>query len=404
MIPPMTSPSLASSTLDLHDPEAVAAAVREAIDRRRPLVDYGVAHEGLGHPPPAEHTRLRLQGEVSEHYVADFGVRVAAGCTLADLQDTLARAGQFLPVDGDDDLTVGELIVHHVYGRQRVGYGSIRDLLLGLSLVTGEAEHVHVGGRTVKNVAGYDVTRLMVGSLGELGVVTEATVKTFARPDTVTTVELTVEDAEELDRVQTEWLVAEAMPAAMDLTRLDAHGPMRMHVAFHGASVGRAAQLESLQTLVESWSGVTIETAIEEPFDRHRDVEATRRAWRRTADAVVKVVVPPASTGFLCTGLDQLPAGDPARLIEAMPFHGCVFVGGALDADAAARLDEQIEHLIQPVGGFRVWYRLPTGAERIAPFAPRPTDWDTLCRIKAAMDPHGILNPNRFLPAKPEDA
>jgi len=113
-----------NSPLIVRNADELADAVRQAADSAIPLVDYGVAHDSLGHPPPDPHTRLRLQADdpVVEHYAGDMSVLAAAGGTLAALNQQLKSANQFIPIDADDDLTLGEVINHNVYGPLRVGF------------------------------------------------------------------------------------------------------------------------------------------------------------------------------------------------------------------------------------------------------------------------------------------
>lgn len=372
----------------------VVEAVNDAIHTGVPLVDYGIAHEGLGHAPPQPHTLLRQRGHVIEHYRDDFAVRVAAGCTMGELHHALTDAGQFLPIDAEDAMTVGEVIAHNVYGPLRVGFGAVRDLLLGLSFVDGRGKVNRVGGRTVKNVAGYDVTRLMVGALGELGVITEATLRTSAVPPGTLGIDLSLDDPQRLDELIPQWLTTDAKPSWLMTTKDDHHYVARL--AFFGSSGGCMTQLRSLESLLDRVPGVRILGTGSDTFERDRLRRAARSAWRGVAPALVKIVVPPANTGFICRALIEHPPNDPERQVEAYPAHGTTFVGGPLSPDAARRLDEQIAHIIQPVAGFRVWHRRPSAAVDIAPFAPPPEDFDILCQIKSTMDPHGIFNPGRF--------
>ena len=106
-------------TIEATSAEQVADAVRNAVASGVPLVDYGVAHEGLGNAPPSVHTRLQQRGGVIEHYRDDFTVRVSAGCPFGELHRELVQAGQFLPIDADDDLTIGEIVTHNVFGPLR---------------------------------------------------------------------------------------------------------------------------------------------------------------------------------------------------------------------------------------------------------------------------------------------
>ena len=113
--PPPEPPAITNS------PAALAALVTNCRDNRLPLVDYGIAHAGLGNPPPAKCVRLVQRADVFDHYISDLTVRAAAGITLGDLQKALRPTGQFVPIDADDDQTLGEIINHNVYNALRAG-------------------------------------------------------------------------------------------------------------------------------------------------------------------------------------------------------------------------------------------------------------------------------------------
>ncbi len=380
------------NTITADNVSALAQAVRDCAGQGLGLVDYGVAHRGLGNPPPVEHVRLEQRGAILEHYERDYTVRAAAGIRMGDLQAALLKTRQFLPLEADDDLTLGEVINHHVYGGLRASYGSIRDLLLGLGYVDGQGREIRVGGRTVKNVAGYDLTRFMVGSLGELGVLSEATVRTYAVPEQTMTVEIVVNDPIALDGLLPAWLLSDAAPAWMVLNR--AAAGWTLNVGYFGRLNGCVAQVRALETILAKVKDLTLGTTTDSTLERDLAQLALRRAWRRQAKAMAKVVVPPAMTGAICRVL----AGAPDELfIDAMPIHGCLFVGGDLKAERAATLDRAITLAIQKINGLRSWYARPAGAETIAPFAPVQPDWLLLRQLKKTMDPGNLFNPGRFL-------
>src|SRR5580765_2225140 len=101
-----------------------------------------------------DRTPLVQPGQI-DHHVADMSATVAADVPLRRLQETFAAAGQWLPVDGDPERSVGELVSMNSTGPLRLGYGAWRDLLLGAQLHNGRGELITAGGRTVKNVSGY---------------------------------------------------------------------------------------------------------------------------------------------------------------------------------------------------------------------------------------------------------
>ena len=113
----------------------------------------------------------------------DMTVIVSADVTLDAVQRKLAEQDQWLPIDGDPKATVGQLVSINSTGPLRLGYGAWRDLLLGAQFLDGRDDLITAGGRTVKNVAGYDLTKFMVGQRGVFGRLVTVTTRTYRRPD-----------------------------------------------------------------------------------------------------------------------------------------------------------------------------------------------------------------------------
>ena len=391
----MSRTTTGNPTREIESSEDLCAMVRECTERKMSIVDYGVAHAGLGHPPPNEHLRLVQKGTVLEHYNRDMTVRAAAGTSMGELQAELAEHDQFVPIDADPDMTLGEVICHNVYGPMRVAYGSIRDLLLGLSYVDGAGHQIAVGGRTVKNVAGYDVSRFMVGSLGELGIVYEAIVRTYSIPDRVVVIRLQSDEPSQVDSMLTDWLLSDAAPAWLFLNMSDGSATLRL--GYFGRSAACEVQVRALENLIKDRPKLSIiSTATRSAPDDATD-RATRRRWRREATALCKIVVPPATTGSVCQRLAEWARDRTMVNIDGLPMHGCIFIGGTIDAALAGELDRVIATIVDPLPGFRVWYQRPEGTESMSPFAPQPTDYAMLTRLKEAMDPQGLFNPGRLI-------
>lgn len=148
--------------------EALQQAVAEANAARRPLGDLD----------------LSALSNVVAFSPDDMTVTVETGMTLAALQSHLARAGQWLPLDPPhaDTTSLLDLLRFDISGPRRLAHGTIREHVLGLAAVTGDGRLIRSGGRVVKNVAGYDLARLLVGDGGSLGVVVEVTFKLSPRP------------------------------------------------------------------------------------------------------------------------------------------------------------------------------------------------------------------------------
>ena len=124
---------------------------------------------------------LVLPGAADLH-ARDMTATFAADVTLGEAQRRLAEHGQWLPADGSPDATLGELVDFNSTGPLRLGYGAWRDLLLGIQFTNGRGELITAGGRTVKNVAGYDLTKFMVGQRGVFGRIVSLTTRAYRRP------------------------------------------------------------------------------------------------------------------------------------------------------------------------------------------------------------------------------
>jgi FAD/FMN-containing dehydrogenase len=167
--------------------EAVEEAVRDAAATRTPLRIVGASSwPGGGRPVSAGARQLLLREltGVVEYTPGDLTLTARAGTTLAEIAHVTGAHRQWLTLDppGSDAGTIGATIATGSPGPLAHAFGSPRDVILGMELVTGHGERIRSGGRVVKNVAGFDLTRLMTGAWGTLGVITEVTVRLRSRP------------------------------------------------------------------------------------------------------------------------------------------------------------------------------------------------------------------------------
>lgn len=156
---------------------------------------------------------------VLEHTPEDMTATVEAGLTLADLQAGLARRGQWLPVDPPqpERLAIGELLSANAQGPRRFGYGPIRDYLIGLRVVLADGRIIKAGGKVVKNVAGYDLGKLFIGSGGSLGVIVEATFKLRPRPEAEQFVQASVDSLDQAGTLLEQIAASALSPVVLDL-------------------------------------------------------------------------------------------------------------------------------------------------------------------------------------------
>src|SRR6266852_9872204 len=146
---------------------------------------------------------LSALNRLVEHKAEDMTATVGAGMNLADLQKQLALNGQWLPIDPPNPagLSIGALLGWNVSGPRRFGYGTVRDYVIGLQVVLADGRIIHSGGKVVKNVAGYDLMKLFIGSNGSLGIIVEVTFKVLPLPETEQFVEAKCASPEDTEKL-----------------------------------------------------------------------------------------------------------------------------------------------------------------------------------------------------------
>jgi len=185
------------------DAEQVAAVLRFASENDLVIVPHGGGTmQSAGYMPERIDILLSTErlNKVLHYDAGDLTLSVGAGMKLAELHTILAKYGQFLPLDAptQETATVGGTLAANVCGPLQVGYGSARDFCIGIEFVTGDGVIARGGGRVVKNVAGYDMMKLLIGSHGTLGVITSANFKVFPMPNKTRTFVCEFSSTEEL--------------------------------------------------------------------------------------------------------------------------------------------------------------------------------------------------------------
>ena len=166
--------------------------VEAAAATQSPLcIAGGNSKQHVGREPAGDPLDIGAHAGVVDYQPSELVITVRAGTTISDLQSVLAEEGQVLacePPEFDGTATVGGTLACNLSGPSRPWLGSIRDHVLGVRIINGKAEHLRFGGQVMKNVAGYDVSRLMAGAMGTLGIITEVTLKVLPRPEATLTV------------------------------------------------------------------------------------------------------------------------------------------------------------------------------------------------------------------------
>ena len=327
-----------------------------------------------------------LSGVVA-HVPADLTVTVAAGTPLAELQRALAQQGQTLPLDPPhgDRATIGGIVAANSSGFRRARYGGVRDLLIGTTTALADGSVARAGGRVVKNVAGYDMNKLLVGSLGTLGVITECTFKVLPMPAATAGIRA------RFTRAADAFAAADAIartPARAAALVVEGSDTWQLLVVAEGA----ASAVERTMTIVAN--------AAEARGSAERDPDIERglapmRELPGTADGIlVRASLPPAAqTAFAeiavrLEGFAQLVA-DAASGIARVHVRGD-------DDDMVAAADALLAAARVCGGSARVERRPERLRQRVAAWGDGDLPGLFLMRrLKEAFDPNGILEPGR---------
>ena len=363
--------------------------VRDAVSQKRPLRIVGGGTWLDANRPVRASTTLvvRDMTGVVEYEPGDLTLTARAGTTLDDIARVTAPHGQWLTLDPHGDssrATIGAAIATASYGPLAHYFGTARDIVLGVEFVSGAGEIVRGGGRVVKNVAGFDLTRLMTGSWGSLGVITEVTVRLRAIPTVESTLAIDVgAGAAETELVRRELNQLPFVPLAAEFLDRTLAGEIAdggqspvLLVRFGGNDDAVRVQREQLRSVGEARD---IDSSI---WRRLRSLEPTRAAVVRLSQLPSLF----ASTWHEATRIaEQLPGaychGDLGR--------GVVRVVVPLDESAAqTRLEPLLEATSERT---RIYERLP--AALWSALAPTVLHSRLDRDVKTTFDPEHILNP-----------
>lgn len=347
-----------------------AARVQDAVRQGGPLVVQG----GGSKAALSRGATLEL-GDVSgvlEYAPQEYTLTALAGTPLAEVAALLAAEGQYLPFDppfAEIGATLGGTVAAGLSGPGRMRYGGVRDFLLGVRFVDGTGALLSGGGKVVKNAAGFDLPKLLVGSLGQFGVMLELTFKVFPLPESYATLELGAANFAE----------AEALLRGLARSRFEPHAlellpPTRVLVRFGGLHKALPERLERVQATLGQAGEVLVGDAEAEVW---RGARAFR--WLPPDHALVKVVHSPGRLLEIETALG------PLALPRRYSVGGNVLYLGLPPEISASTLDALLQRL--ELSGLALTGELPT------PQLGRPTGNVFLERVRRVFDPHGIFSP-----------
>jgi D-lactate dehydrogenase (cytochrome) len=407
--------------------EEVSAIVKACAAYRVPVIAYGTGTSLEGHISALRGgvtIDLSRMSRVLEVNADDLDVLVEAGVTRKQLNTHLRDTGLFFPIDPGADASLGGMTATRASGTNAVRYGTMRENVLGLTVVMADGQVIRTGGRARKSSAGYDLTRLMVGSEGTLGVITEIRLRLHGIPEAISaavsafpsveqavrTVIATIQSGVPVARI--ELLDDVQMGACIRHSRLEGYkAAPTLFFEFHGTSGGVAEQAETVKDIAQDFGGAdfqwaTTPEARNQLWQARHDAFYAALALRPGAKAIVTDVCVPISRLAECVSSvkrEVETAGLLAPIVGHVGdgnFH-LTFLVDLDDADEVARAKQASRRMVEQalaLGGTCTGEH-GVGLGKMAYLAAEHGEpaVNVMRAIKRALDPDDIMNPGKIV-------
>ncbi len=349
---------------------------------------------GWGNPPARADLILSTArlSKIIEHAWADLTVSVEAGCTIQTLQETLAQHGQRLALDPlwPSKATIGGVLSTNDSGALRLRFGALRDLIIGVTIALPDGTLASSGGKVVKNVAGYDLPKLVTGALGTLGVITRAVFRLHPVPRNTRSFSISSADAVEMQQ-----FVLAVQNSKLAHTSFQSHfssdaSPVS-DILFEGTEAGLAAQeaqLRKLSALASISEASPSRWAAREELWASSDSSST---------AIAKISILPATLARTMDLVKRAASEHKLRWRSLMYATGLGWLRLEGEAEALCSAFQRLRGELQGQGGSLVALHRP---EKMPAFDTWGKGGDALPLMKAVkqqLDPKSTLNPGRFV-------
>ncbi len=393
--------------LPLVRPASVAelgTLIREGV----PLYPFGGRTKlALGNSPttPGRALDLTCMAQIIDYPARDMTVTVQTGITIKHLYAELAREKLRLPIDvaQASRATLGGILATNTSGPRRLGFGTLRDYVIGISALNDDGNEFKAGGRVVKNVAGYDICKLLVGALGTLGIITQVTLKLRPLADEQALITLPCE-ADHLDTLLTHLHNTRTRPVCIDLLNrtaagivfAQAHLPVpesawTLLVGYEGNEDTVAWQVQQFVKEVPQTTWGRLDARVGFTAQPLWDALVEFAAWPE-AHTTFKANLLPSTLASFCRDADRAL---PCPALRAHAGTGIVF--GSWAADLTSDLAATMLTAWRKTASVIV-QRCPTDWKtKLNVWGPAPSDAWLMREVKAKLDPRRIFNPGRFV-------
>ena len=374
--------------------EQIAVALRICSEAQAAVIPWGGGTAlALGNPPRKADVVIKLEklDRLIEHDAANLTVTAQCGMTLKTLQSRLAAQKQFVPIDAPfpGHATLGGIVAANLNGPRRSFYGGVRDLVIGMKIALASGESIKAGGKVVKNVAGYDMCKLLVGSLGTLGIITEVTFKLAPAADRAATF-IGRGTLAQAQRFIEEISLSQLLPAAVFLSSEKTQKDWRVALWCEGFAETVDRHLREFQAFAGR-NGMTQEVA---SSDNHIEIWQRLRDFPLKPDRVIYRVTLPRAAIFDFS--KRIADWNSCEIISDTSM-GTIWLEFPASKPALARVSE-IESMARERRGHAVVFSAPAALKAaVNIWGPAPPTLSLMRDIKRQFDPHELLNPGRFV-------
>jgi glycolate oxidase FAD binding subunit len=362
--------------------EEIAAVLRYANRNSITIAPYGGRTKQTWGSPvnPSLILHTHRLGAVLEHTWQDMTCIIQAGCIWSSMQASLAKHGQFVALDPlwPDRATIGGIAATNDSGSLRLRYGSLRDLIIGMTIVLADGTIARSGGKVVKNVAGYDLHKLMTGAFGTLGVITEINFRLHSIPRHVQSFTIASLDVEALCQLLMKILDSHLSTQSLQL---------RSSLNGFALDVRLATLPEVIRDQASSLSKLAHSVQLEASRSDSDVWNARQKHFGQTEHLVVKGTMLPSDISHMAATIHTLGGTSVTQATGIMT--------ASIPAAAFIQLPKLREEL-QAIGGSLTLLHHPAHASPVASTVPSDT-LPLMRELKHRFDPNRILNPGRFV-------
>jgi glycolate dehydrogenase FAD-binding subunit len=375
--------------LEPSDAATAATLVAECAAAHTPLLVRGGGTKLAWTAPAPPQTLLstKLLNRPIQHFAGDLVATLPAGVTLAEANAALGRERQWLPLDPPqgEQATIGGIVATNDSGPRRQQYGAPRDLIIGVEVALADGRVARAGGRVVKNVAGYDLSRLLCGSFGALGVITSATFKLTPLPPASITLVVTPRDLAHAQALAGALAAAPLTPTALEVALF----PPRLLVRFETTAQAASRQSSIAREIAEQGGAAT--EVLEAEAETHAWSAHEASVWGR-GGTLVKISVLPTE---VAEALAELSSASSSRVASAA-------IGRIALGVLYARLEGEPPEQASVIAALRrraaarqgsvVVLDAPAAVRALVPaWEINPGAFEVMRAVKERFDPQGVL-------------